>query len=151
MRSSSLESQHRREKLDDFDPLELDEKISLAIKKALVLEAPAACAEAIRNAVMMDLETALTAERKIFERLKSGEQSKALRYLFFAERAAGKVKGIENSKARPIQTVGILGAGTMGGRRCYGLCRFRVAGDDFRNRFSVRERDQIKDLSWPLF
>jgi 3-hydroxyacyl-CoA dehydrogenase len=43
-------------------------------------------------------------------------QSAAQRYYFFAERAASKIPDVpEDTKAREIKTVGIMGAGTMGG------------------------------------
>src|SRR3546814_10271732 len=46
----------------------------------------------------------------------AGDQSRALRHAFFAERAAAKVDDMpENTKPRPINRVGIIGAGTMGG------------------------------------
>ncbi|MEZ5342198.1 MAG: 3-hydroxyacyl-CoA dehydrogenase NAD-binding domain-containing protein [Acidimicrobiales bacterium] len=46
----------------------------------------------------------------------SGTQSAAQRYYFFAERQAAKVPGIDKSTPLiPIETCGILGAGTMGG------------------------------------
>nr|WP_279587915.1 3-hydroxyacyl-CoA dehydrogenase [Sphingomonas vulcanisoli] len=38
----------------------------------------------------------------------------ALRHLFFAEREAAKVPGLDGVDARPIATVGVIGAGTMG-------------------------------------
>jgi 3-hydroxyacyl-CoA dehydrogenase len=46
----------------------------------------------------------------------SGPQSAAQRYYFFAERQAQKIPDIpDDIPGRPIQRVGILGAGTMGG------------------------------------
>ena len=48
--------------------------------------------------------------------LVEGTQSKALRHLFFAERAAARIPGIaEDPVTRPVRTVGVIGAGTMGG------------------------------------
>jgi 3-hydroxyacyl-CoA dehydrogenase len=45
-----------------------------------------------------------------------GEQSRALRHIFFAERAAAKVVGLpKTTQLRPIARVGVIGAGTMGG------------------------------------
>ncbi|MES2270773.1 MAG: 3-hydroxyacyl-CoA dehydrogenase NAD-binding domain-containing protein [Pseudomonadota bacterium] len=79
------------------------------------LEAPATCAEAVR-ASMLPLEQGLTEERELFIQLMKSDQSKALRHIFFAERAAGKIKGLpEDVKKRTIARVGVIGAGTMGG------------------------------------
>jgi 3-hydroxyacyl-CoA dehydrogenase len=49
-------------------------------------------------------------------KLLGDERSKALRYVFFAEREAAKVPGIDDSvKPRPIARAAVIGAGTMGG------------------------------------
>ena len=43
-------------------------------------------------------------------------ESKALRHAFFGERAASKIADVpENTPLREIRTVGVIGAGTMGG------------------------------------
>jgi 3-hydroxyacyl-CoA dehydrogenase len=46
----------------------------------------------------------------------NGEQSKAQRYAFFAEREASKIAGVSAEvKPRKVERVAIIGAGTMGG------------------------------------
>jgi len=63
-----------------------------------------------------DYDTGVRTERKLFMELMGGVQSKAQRYLFFAEREAAKIPGIAADLAlRPIKKVGVIGAGTMGG------------------------------------
>ncbi|MBX9730192.1 MAG: enoyl-CoA hydratase/isomerase family protein, partial [Sphingomonas sp.] len=55
-------------------------------------------------------------ERTEFMKLMMGVQSAAQRHLFFAERQAAKIDGIDPAIAlRPIKKVGVIGAGTMGG------------------------------------
>ncbi|OQW74954.1 MAG: 3-hydroxyacyl-CoA dehydrogenase [Proteobacteria bacterium ST_bin14] len=55
-------------------------------------------------------------ERQEFMKLMMGVQSAAQRHLFFAERQAAKIDGIDPAIAlRPIKKVGVIGAGTMGG------------------------------------
>ncbi len=55
-------------------------------------------------------------ERRLFMELMDGTQSKAQRYLFFAEREAQTSPGRPRGTAvRPIHKVGVIGAGTMGG------------------------------------
>ncbi len=94
----------------------LDGLIAEVTKKARGLEAPVAAAEAVRNALAMPFDTALKAERETFLRLVAGDQSRAQRHLFFAEREALKVPGIGKEVApRPIRKAGVIGAGTMGG------------------------------------
>lgn len=79
-------------------------------------EAPEACIEAVRAAVELPFADGVKKERELFGKLVTGTQSRALRHVFFAERAAGKVDGIAaDTPVLPIAKVGILGAGTMGG------------------------------------
>jgi 3-hydroxyacyl-CoA dehydrogenase len=87
-----------------------------ANKKNRGLEAPLAAAEAVSHSLDQPFEQALKTERELFTKLMNGEQSKAQRYAFFAEREAAKVAGIpEGTKGREVKSVAIVGAGTMGG------------------------------------
>jgi 3-hydroxyacyl-CoA dehydrogenase len=80
------------------------------------LDAPAACIEAVKAATEVPLADGLALERALFAKLLDGAQSKALRHLFFAERAAAKINGLPKDIAlRSIAHVGVIGAGTMGG------------------------------------
>ena len=70
--------------------------------------------EAVKSASTLPFADALAQERVVFQRLRSGTEAAALRHLFFAERDASKIEGIEKATARDIRRVGIVGAGTMG-------------------------------------
>ncbi|MBX2855958.1 MAG: enoyl-CoA hydratase/isomerase family protein [Rhodobacteraceae bacterium] len=84
--------------------------------KSRGLKAPAMCAESVRNAATMPFDDALQRERQIFETLRDGDQSKAQRHIFFAERAAQKIEDMpRGTKGRPITQAAVLGAGAMGG------------------------------------
>lgn len=97
--------------LDGFDAL-----VKETTKKARGLEAPIAAAQAVRNALTMPFDEALKAERASFIHLVQGDQSRAQRHLFFAEREAAKVPGIgKDAQPRPVKKAGVIGAGTMGG------------------------------------
>ncbi len=79
-------------------------------------EAPEGCIKAIEAAMTLPFDEGLRAERAIFEPLMAGTQSKAQRYVFFAEREARKVPDLPDSTPTlPVESVGIVGAGTMGG------------------------------------
>ena len=79
-------------------------------------EAPAACVEAVRNAIVLPFEEGIKREGELFRKLVTGDQSKAQRHVFFAEREAARVPGIpEGTKPRPIASGAVIGAGTMGG------------------------------------
>jgi 3-hydroxyacyl-CoA dehydrogenase len=79
-------------------------------------EAPEACIQAVQAAATLPFEQGIAMERELFMKLVTSDQSKALRHLFFAERAASRIDGVSaDTPLIPINTVGILGAGTMGG------------------------------------
>ena len=64
----------------------------------------------------LPLAEGLERERAKFQELRTGDQSKAQRHIFFAEREAAKVPGVtKDTKAREIKKVAVIGAGTMGG------------------------------------
>ena len=70
----------------------------------------------IEAAVNMPFEEGLAVERKLFMELMTGPQSAAQRYSFFAERQANKIPDVPDDTALiPVNSVGIIGAGTMGG------------------------------------
>ncbi|MGE0502931.1 MAG: 3-hydroxyacyl-CoA dehydrogenase NAD-binding domain-containing protein [Rhizobiaceae bacterium] len=93
-----------------------DAEIAEVLKKSKGLDAPAMCARSVRNALTMSYTEGLATERNYFFELVLGDQSKAQRHLFFAEREAAKVAGVgKDVKPRPVKTVGVIGAGTMGG------------------------------------
>ena len=70
----------------------------------------------IEAAVNQPFDEGLKTERKLFGELMSGPQSAAQRYSFFAERMANKIPDVpDDTPLIPINKVGIIGAGTMGG------------------------------------
>jgi 3-hydroxyacyl-CoA dehydrogenase len=104
----------RNDGLRETDLAAFDAEAADLAKKARGLEAPIACAQAVRNAVTLPFDDALAAERALFVKLVASDQSRAQRHLFFAEREAAKVSGKDIVK-RTIARVGVIGAGTMGG------------------------------------
>nr|WP_047165524.1 3-hydroxyacyl-CoA dehydrogenase NAD-binding domain-containing protein [Sphingomonas sp. Y57] len=77
--------------------------------------APQACFEALRAALDLPLAEGLATERRLFRQLVDGDQSAALRHYFFAERKAARIDGLDTAiEPLPIETVGVVGAGTMG-------------------------------------
>ncbi len=70
----------------------------------------------IEAAVNMPFNEGLEFERKLFLELMGGSQSAAQRYAFFAERQAQKIPDVaDDTPVLPVNKVGIIGAGTMGG------------------------------------
>jgi len=78
--------------------------------------APLKCLDAIEAAVKQPFDKGMQVEREAFALLVNTPESKALRHAFFGERAASKVADIgPDVKLREIASVGVIGAGTMGG------------------------------------
>jgi 3-hydroxyacyl-CoA dehydrogenase len=95
-------------------PDSLGEVLGKVAKDARGRIAPERIAELVRTAAMLPLAEGMAVERKAFFDLMGSDQSKALRHAFFAERAAAKVAGIDGTTARPVNQIGVIGAGTMG-------------------------------------
>jgi 3-hydroxyacyl-CoA dehydrogenase len=80
------------------------------------LAAPGRALEAVAASVNTSFADGLAAERRIFSELMTSPESLALRHAFFAERAASKVPGLtDKTPQRKIDSVAVVGAGTMGG------------------------------------
>lgn len=72
------------------------------------------CIAAVRCAATEPFEAAMARERALFVEACASTESLALRHLFVAERQAAKVDGLDLGLARPLTTIGVIGAGTMG-------------------------------------
>jgi len=78
--------------------------------------APFKCIEAVKIATEVPFAEGMKKERAIFTELQASDQSKAQRHVFFAEREVVRIPGLpDDQPTREIKSVGILGAGTMGG------------------------------------
>ncbi|WP_445503459.1 3-hydroxyacyl-CoA dehydrogenase NAD-binding domain-containing protein [Microvirga sp. G4-2] len=88
-------------------------RASVLKNKRNASDAAKTAVEVVANAAHLDFVKGLAAERAAFVRLRDGEEAAALRYLFFAEREAPKVPGL-NASPLPVGMVGVIGAGTMG-------------------------------------
>jgi 3-hydroxyacyl-CoA dehydrogenase len=71
---------------------------------------------AVRAAVDLPFDEGMKLERQAFLDLIPSEQSRAQRYVFFAERKVWKIADVpDDTPILPIKKVGVIGAGTMGG------------------------------------
>jgi len=84
-------------------------------KQAKGAIAPLKAAECVRDAFKLPYVEGIQQERATFMELVQSDQSNALRHIFFAERAAAKAPKNISGSPRDIKTVGVIGAGTMGG------------------------------------
>ena len=78
--------------------------------------APAKCVDAVEAASKQKFEAGMAIERELFTALMWTPESKALRHIFMAERAASKIPDVPaDTPQRAINSVAVIGAGTMGG------------------------------------
>ena len=72
-----------------------------------------ACVEA---AVAKPFDEGRKEERQRFSSLVEGNESKAMRHMFFAERQTSKIPDVpQDTPMRPVKSAAVIGAGTMGG------------------------------------
>ena len=80
------------------------------------LPAPVKCVDAVEAATKKKFEDGMVFERDIFMNLMLTPESRALRHIFMADRAASKIADVpEDTPKREIKSVAVIGAGTMGG------------------------------------
>ncbi|SFR80292.1 3-hydroxyacyl-CoA dehydrogenase [Marinobacter daqiaonensis] len=86
-------------------------------KKARGMIAPFKCTDAVEAAfTSSSFEEGMKRERELFGELMQSDQRAGLIHAFFAEREVSKVPGLpKDTPTRDIKTVGVIGAGTMGG------------------------------------
>ena len=78
--------------------------------------APVKCVDAVEAATKQKFEAGMATEREIFIALMWTPESKALRHIFMADRAASKIPDVpSDTSQREIKSVAVIGAGTMGG------------------------------------
>jgi 3-hydroxyacyl-CoA dehydrogenase len=105
----------RNDKLDVDTAVFKDFRKKIA-KKTRGFIAPEYNIQCIEAAASLEFEAGLAKERELFTALMKGTQSSAQQYYFFAEREAAKVPDVPKDTPKiPVESVGVLGGGTMGG------------------------------------
>ncbi|QRK05016.1 enoyl-CoA hydratase/isomerase family protein [Archangium violaceum] len=80
------------------------------------LFSPQRIIDAVEAAVTLPFDEGIRREQELFFECAKSSQAKALQHVFFAERQVAKIPGLPaDVKPRTIKSVGIIGAGTMGG------------------------------------
>lgn len=72
--------------------------------------------EAVEACLTSPGDEALRVEREVFNRLRTGREVAARLHLFFAERNSAKIPALKEVKARPVQSVAIVGTAPVGGQ-----------------------------------
>ncbi|MEM8490825.1 MAG: 3-hydroxyacyl-CoA dehydrogenase NAD-binding domain-containing protein [Pseudomonadota bacterium] len=104
-----------------YELTEEDRELIAATRKTLAKKtrgenAPQRILDCIEAAATLNFDAGLALERERFVECMEDPQSAALRHMFFAERQATKVADLDpEAEIKEVNTVGIIGAGTMGG------------------------------------
>jgi 3-hydroxyacyl-CoA dehydrogenase len=106
----------RKDKIQGADMAAFDAAAAALLKRSRGQESPKGCAAAVRAALTHSFTDGLLIERQQFQRLVEGEQSFALRHIFFGEREVARIPGMpEDTKPMPVKNAVVIGGGTMGG------------------------------------
>lgn len=105
----------------NVEAVDFDAMRAVVQSKARGAKAPVEAFDALKDATILDPQTALERERQRFLRLAASDESRALKHIFFAERSAGQ--SLKASSATPVDLshVGVIGGGTMGAGIASGL------------------------------
>jgi 3-hydroxyacyl-CoA dehydrogenase len=80
------------------------------------MNAPQNIIKCVEAAITLPYDEGLKRETELSQELHAGPQAPAMRHSFFAEREAAKIPDVpDDTSVIPVNTVGIIGAGTMGG------------------------------------
>lgn len=110
----------RNEKLEEAraNPALFDEFAARNSRAFRGFPAPGKIVAAVRAAVdtAPDFDAGIRHERELFDELMASTESAAQRYYFFAERETARIPDIgKDVVPLPVASVGVIGAGTMGG------------------------------------
>jgi 3-hydroxyacyl-CoA dehydrogenase len=129
------------------NPAAFEAAAKTALKKFAGVEAPAACAQSVRNSFTLPFDEGLKAERDLFMQLVSGDQSLAQRHIFFSEREAAKVPDMPAGvKPASLKKAVVIGGGTMGGgiAMCFANAGVPVTIVETTDEFLAKGLDRIK-------
>jgi len=124
-------------KMDDFF---YEQALGMTAKKARGHVAPAKCIAAVKAATELPFKQGCAMEKKLFYELMVTPEARSLQHMFFAQRAVTKLPGIPLSLAQPVNSVAIIGAGTMGAgiAMCFAQKGIRVVLKDIKQEYLDR-------------
>ncbi len=99
-----------------LDAYFFDNRRAAVARKTRGVPAPQSIIDSVEKATQTGFPEGSKFERERFTEMMASEESAGLRHVFFAERMTSKIADIDRSTPlRDIFSVGIIGAGTMGG------------------------------------
>jgi 3-hydroxyacyl-CoA dehydrogenase len=113
-KSLSGKSRIRDRAVPEASETAIAEAAAAALKAGKNRPAVRAAIEAVRASAGLPIDQGLANERASFQELRVSREARALRHQFFAERDAAKHPSLDGVKPRPVNTIAVIGAGTMG-------------------------------------
>ena len=95
-------------------PLDWDATYDGVMKKGRGQISGGAAVRAVQAASELDFAAGMERERALFKEMLMSDQSKGMIHAFFNERAVSNLPELKGVKPRPLQTIGVIGGGTMG-------------------------------------
>ena len=98
------------------NPATFDDFRKSIARRTRGFKAPEAIIRSVEAAIRLPFDDAIRNERELFVECQNSPEARAQQYFFFAERQAKKVSDVpKDTSTREIKSVGVIGAGTMGG------------------------------------
>ncbi|WP_299565835.1 3-hydroxyacyl-CoA dehydrogenase NAD-binding domain-containing protein [uncultured Sulfitobacter sp.] len=94
--------------------IDWDAKYDAVLKKGRGQISPATAVRAVQAASELPFDEGMKRERELFMELMDTDQRKGLIHAFFNERAVSNLPELKGVEPRHLQSVGIIGGGTMG-------------------------------------
>ena len=94
--------------------IDWDAKYDAVLKKGRGQISPATAVRAVQAASELPFDEGMKRERELFMELMDTDQRKGLIHAFFNERAVSNLPELKGVEPRRLQSVGIIGGGTMG-------------------------------------
>ncbi len=96
------------------DPIDWDAAFDATLKRGRGQISPAQAVRAVQASVELPFKDGLKAEREMFMDLMKTDQRQGMIHAFFSERAVGTLPELKGVDPRALQSIGIIGGGTMG-------------------------------------
>ncbi|MFC6636707.1 3-hydroxyacyl-CoA dehydrogenase [Sulfitobacter sp. JBTF-M27] len=112
-----LDSGAARRPVSELDPpaaIDWDATYEAVLKKGRGQISPAEAVRAVQAAAELPFDEGVKAERKIFMDLMQTDQRQGMIHAFFSERAVGNLPELKGVEPRTLQSIGVIGGGTMG-------------------------------------